>query len=84
MRVWVQLRASDAGAGERWGRSVYLDEQVRSVEVLFSEMTPLGVTSGAAPPLDKVDAMLLVVDTVNARPGTTGRVRLSELWLARP
>jgi hypothetical protein len=34
-------------------------------------------------PLDKVTALLLVTDTVHARPGERGTVRLDALWLAR-
>jgi hypothetical protein len=84
MRAWIQLRASSPGSGERWGRTVYLDDQYRSVDVRFSEMQPLGHTSTPTPPLDKVDAVLIVVDTVNARPGSRGTLHLTELWLAAP
>jgi hypothetical protein len=84
MRVWVQVRASRVGDGERWGRSVYLDDRDRSVDVLFSDLQPLGTTSTPTPPRDKVDVVLLVVDTVNTRPGASGAVYVSELWLAAP
>lgn len=84
MRAWIQLRASTLGSGERWGRTVYLDEQYRSVDVRFSEMQPLGLTSTPTPPLDKVDAVLIVVDTVNTKPGSRGALHLTELWLAAP
>jgi hypothetical protein len=30
-----------------------------------------------------VDALLLVVDTVNTVPGATGRIAITDLWLAR-
>ena len=84
MRVWVQLRASVVGSGERWGRSIYLDEEYRSMDVRFADLAPLGQTSTIEPPLDKIDVVLLVVDTVNTPPGTGGAVRLAELWLAEP
>ena len=68
MRMWVQVRSSTTGRGERWGQSVYLDETFRTVEVFFDRFQPLGATSSATPPLDAVDALLLVVDTLNSRP----------------
>jgi hypothetical protein len=82
MRVWVQLRASTVGGGERWGRSFYLDQDYRAIEVGFDDMEPLGRTSTARPPLDKVDVILLVADTVNSLPGASGAVQLAEIWLA--
>jgi hypothetical protein len=82
-RVWVQLRASSGDLGERWGRTIYLDEEPRAIEVFFSDLSPLGITSEAAPPLARIDALLLVVDTVNTVPGTSGMVRLSEMWFGQ-
>ena len=84
MRLWIQVRASTMGRGERWGRSIYLDETFRTVEVPFDEFQPLGATSSSTPPLDAVDALLLVVDTLNSRPGDGSRVHIAELWLAQP
>jgi hypothetical protein len=82
MRMWVQLRASTVGDGERWGRSLYLDQDYRTIEVGFDDLEPLGPMSTAAPPLDEVDVILFVVDTVNTVPGAGGAVQLAELWLA--
>lgn len=84
MRLWVQLRASTVGGGERWGRTVYLDENDRSIDVILADLEPLGATSQAHPPLDKIDVVLLVVDTLNNVPGSGGAVQLTELWLAAP
>jgi len=84
MRLWIQVRASTMGRGERWGRSIYLDETFRTVEVPFDAFQPLGATSSSTPPLDAVDALLLVVDTLNSRPGDGSRVHIAELWLAQP
>jgi hypothetical protein len=80
--MWVQLRASTVGDGERWGRSLYLDQDYRTIEVGFDDLEPLGPMSTAAPPLDEVDVILFVVDTVNTVPGAGGAVQLAELWLA--
>lgn len=77
MRVWVQLR-TPADGGRRWGRSVYLDETPREVSVALSSFMPLDSTSGPDVPLDLVSALLLVVDTVHARPGDRGTVTFDE------
>jgi hypothetical protein len=81
-RVWAQLRAPGAADGERWGTSFYLDETLRSVVLRFADFRPLGPVSSARPPLDRVDSLLLVIDTVNTAPGTSGRIAITDLWLA--
>jgi hypothetical protein len=47
--------------------------------VEFDDLTPIPGTEAAKPPLDQVNAVLLVVDTVNTRPGSSGTV-----WVADP
>ena len=84
MRVWVQLRASTSGAGDRWGTSIYLDERVRGYDLPAAAMEALGVTASREAPLASVDALLLVADTVNTRPGEGGRVDLAALWIVEP
>ncbi|MCC7124208.1 MAG: CehA/McbA family metallohydrolase [Acidobacteria bacterium] len=84
VRLSVQLRDSTRTSGERWGDTVYLDATGRVAEVFFDRMTPLGDTTQASPPLDRVDSLLLVIDTLNARPGTRGTIEMSELWLGKP
>jgi hypothetical protein len=82
MRLSVQLRASEGG-GERWHRSVYLDQTPRTVDLPFSEFRPRGTTSSALPVLSKVDAILLVIDTVNAKIGSNGQIQIDDIRLAR-
>lgn len=82
MRLWVQVRGSTVGNGERWGRTVYVDEQDRSIDVMLDELEPLDDASQPKPPLDRIDVVLLVVDTLNNLPGSAGAVQLTELWLA--
>ncbi len=84
MRVWVQVRTSAGVDGERWGRSLYLDQRFRSADLFFDEFVPLGQTSSPLPPLDRIDALLLVVDTVNTQPGSTGTIQIAEMWLGSP
>lgn len=83
LRVWVQMRAPGAGRGERWGQTFYVDRSLRSIELRFAEFRPLGPVASTAPPLDQMDSLLLVIDTLNTLPGTTGTLRVPDLWLAR-
>ena len=82
MRVWLQLR-TPADGGHRWGTSVHLDATPREVTLPFSRFLSIDRRAGATVPLDRVTALLLVSDTVHARPGDRGTVRLDALWLAR-
>jgi hypothetical protein len=84
MRVSVQLRAGGEGAGQRWRRSVFLDEAPREVTVWLDEITPVGDTRSYRPDFAAIDSVLFVVDTVNTRPGTTGTVYLDEIRLEQP
>jgi hypothetical protein len=82
MRVWVQLRVP-GGDGRRWGRSVYLDADPRAIRVPFTAMLPLDPAGESQPPLAEVTALLVVVDTVHAVPGSAGRLTITALDLAR-
>jgi hypothetical protein len=79
MRISVQLRVATPGDGERWHRSVYLDDTAREVTVFFDGMTPRGVTSQRRPPLSDVRDVLFVIDTVNTKPGTSGVLWIDEV-----
>jgi hypothetical protein len=83
MRVSVQLRTPDGSSGERWQRSIYLDENPRRLVVRFAEMTPVGTASSAHPTIDRVSDVLWVIDTVNARPGSNGQVWLDDVKYGR-
>jgi hypothetical protein len=77
MRISVQLRLS--GSGARWQRSVAMSPSPREVSVALRELTPIGAEPGTPLDLGAVDAILIVVDTVNTTPGSTGEVWISEL-----
>jgi hypothetical protein len=80
MRVSVQLRTPDVGRTlRRWQRSVYVDTVVREHVVEFDDLSPSPGTEAGKPPLDQVNTVLLVVDTVNTKPGSSGT-----LWVADP
>ena len=83
MRVWAQVRTSAQAGSQRWGRTFYVDESLTSIELQFAEFRPLDSPPGEPLPLDRVDSLLLVVDTLNATPGSGGRIQIAELWFAR-
>jgi hypothetical protein len=83
-RVSVQIRVPDGTQGQRWHRSVYLDETERPITVMFDDMMPRGTTSSQRPVLASVREVLFVLDTVNTRPGTNGQVWIDNVKLGRP
>jgi hypothetical protein len=80
LRLSVQVRASADQADLRWRRSVYLDETARTVEVPVGQMAPVrrGVPEGERP---RADAILFVVDRVNAPGGAAGTIWIDALEL---
>ncbi len=81
-RVWVQLRAP-VGQVERWGTTFYADTEEREIDVPLSAFGPIGVTSSARPPLDRVDSLLIVADTLNVLPGTSGELTITSVALVQ-
>ncbi len=82
IRAWMQLRAP-VGKVERWGSTFYADTEERSIELPFNGLAPIGPVSSAQAPLDKVDSLLFVVDTLNTLPGKGGTLRISLVDFAR-
>jgi hypothetical protein len=83
MRLSVQVRAPTTAEGERWHRSVYLDERARQVTIFFDDMRPRGPTSQRRPDVAAVHAVLFVVDTVNTKPGASGQIWIDEVKYGR-
>lgn len=81
MRLEVQIRQPGGADGQRWQRSVYLDEQPRQLTVFFDDMGPIGRTERRRPDLAAVTAILFVVDTNHTPPGTAGIVWLDDVTL---
>ncbi len=79
-RAWVQLRAP---GGERWGTTFYADQIERIVDLPLSTFLPIGVTSSTQPPLDRMDSLLFVADTLNFLPGSNGSMVLSDVAFVR-
>ena len=81
MRASVQLRSPRGGGqGLRWRRSVYADAQERLVRIDLTDFRPVPPALGPVA-ADRVDSLLLVVDTVNLQPGSSGSVRLGSVSL---
>ena len=81
VRAWVQLRAGTES--ERWGRTFHAGADTRIVDLPLRSFIPIGATSTVAPPLDRIDSLLLVVDTLNNRPGASGRMTIAEVAFVR-
>jgi hypothetical protein len=75
MRISVQLQTEAA----RWQRSIYVDTFRQAHTVFFDEFAPVGETETYRAPLARVRNVLFVVDTVNTKPGDSGRV-----WIFSP
>lgn len=82
MRLSVQFRLPGS-RDERWARSVYLDATPRNITVRMTELSPQGFTAARRPVAARVKAILFVIDTLNAAPGSTGSVRFSDVRLRR-
>ena len=79
-RLSVQFRSAN---GDRWRRSVYIDDTSRLVTVFFDDVRPAGVTAQRRLPVKDVRDVLFVVDTVNAKPGTSGQIWIDDVKYGR-
>jgi hypothetical protein len=80
MRLSVQFRLAN---GDRWRRSIYVDETSRQVSVFFDDVRPVGVPAQGRLPVNSVRDVLFVVDTVNANPGTAGQFWIDDVKYGR-
>jgi hypothetical protein len=83
MRLSVQIRVPTGPQGERWHRSVFVDEAGRDVTIFFDDMTPIGSTAQRRPVLANVRDLLFVVDTVNTKPGAAGQIWIDDVKYGR-
>ena len=81
MRLWVQVRAP-LGRAERWGATFYTGTDWTSADVAFDRFAPIGIVAPEHPPLDRVDTLLIVADTLNVLPGSKGEVQIRNLAYA--
>ena len=84
MRVSVQLRATaDGGAVERWERTIYISPTMEDRVVYFDDMSPIAMTKTAKPAPDRVRSLMFVVDPVNTKRESSGRVWLKNVAFQR-
>lgn len=81
VRAWVQVRGGPGA--QRWGRTFYADGTTRMIDLPLKSFRPIGTTTSATPPLEQIDALLFVVDTMNSRPGAAGAMTISEIAFVR-
>ena len=75
MRISVQLRAPrEGGEAERWQRSGYIEPTSEEHTVYFEELSPVGATETYKAPLELVRSVLFVVDPVNTKRESSGRI----------
>jgi hypothetical protein len=79
MRFSVQLRLP---SGRRWRHSVYADTTPQTVELHVQDFQPADSPSTTTRPIvARLQSVLVVVDTLNAFPGTKGTIWLSDVAL---
>ena len=77
MRISVQVRQPGGIDGERWHRSVYVDQTPREVTVHLQDFRLGEVATDRKPTPALVRSVLFVVDTWHTKPGTSGTVWVS-------
>jgi hypothetical protein len=80
MRISVQLRGGE-GVVDRWQRSVFVDTTNQQRIVSFDDCRPVGITHTPRAPRGHIRSIMLVVDTTNTKPGTSGRIVVSQAAL---
>jgi hypothetical protein len=83
MRITVQLRMA-GGAEDRWEQSAYVDTFDQERTIMFADMRPLSASAAPHPVLANVRSLMFVIDTVNTKPGSTGRVWIRAVALGGP
>lgn len=79
MRVSVQIRLPGGVEGQRWRRSIYVDGTPRHVSVALSELDAVDRRSPLRPISARVQSVLLVIDTLNALPGSSGELSVRDM-----
>ena len=82
-RLWAQLRTTGAVDGERWGQSFHVGTELTPIELRLEDFRPFDPAGASRPPLDQIDSLLLVIDTVNSVPGSAGSIAITDLWFIR-
>jgi hypothetical protein len=83
MRVSVQVRLPDGRGrtGQRWRKSIFVDQTPKPFELRLQDFEPADRPTVRRPIVTPIQSLLIVVDTVNSRPGATGTLWLSDVVL---
>jgi hypothetical protein len=77
-RISVQIRVGSRA--ERWRHSAYVDETPREISLRIQDFVPADrAATGLRPNAVPLEALLFVIDTVNATPGTAGEITVSDI-----
>jgi len=83
MRMSAQVRLVDGTLERRWQRSVYLSPDPREITVSFADMRVVGTGAREAFAPVRIHSLLFVVDSVNAKPGSSGALWVEGLRTER-
>jgi hypothetical protein len=84
MRLSVQIRVAGGVDGQRWRRSVYVDPTPRPTRLRVADLEPIVNQRSAPKPITtRVQSILIVIDTINAKPGSSGEVVLKDAAYGR-
>ena len=78
MRVSVQIRTAGGVEGQRWRKSIYIDQTPRPIKIRLADLEPVDRRTSLRPITTRVQSILLVIDTLNAKPGAGGEVVLRD------
>jgi hypothetical protein len=81
MRISLQVRLPGGRDGQRWQRSIYLDQMPRAISLRLQDFEPVDAPTTRRPIVVPLQGLLFVVDTVNALPATSGRFSIADLTL---
>ena len=81
-RLSVQLRYR-SGGGERWSKSVYVEQKRREVAIPVERMLAADLQKGHAPDPSTARSLLFVVDLTNARPGDSNSITIEDVRFSR-
>lgn len=86
MRLSFQVRRSGESGeeGGRWRRSFYADQERRTVTIPLSQLAPVTGRLPVQPDLATIDSVLIVIDTLNTLPRTSGSVTITAPRLLAP
>ena len=83
MRISLQVRVAGGPDGQRWGRSLYVDETTKGISVRLSDLQPIDRRTALRPVVARVQSVLVVIDTVNTRTGAAGELSLQNVRFVR-